>query len=663
MNDKRRLILRTGFFLLLMAAAIPMVRQFVRPHKPALAESAIQTEDSPGDRLACHPLAPESLAIPVDGSVIYIAERTNRQILVLDPASHRVIATCTVPGDPTGLALSPDNRWLYGTCSGKENALLVIDCQNMQIVKKIKTAAGICSPVIGSDTASVYVLNRFANQLSVIDPVAGRVIHRIPAGREPIAAALTLDGSRLVVVNHLPEGSSDYHMTEVGTRQFHSQGTTVRLIDTASMEIADTIHLPAGSTNVRDVCISPDGRYAFVTHIFAHFQRPTDRLELGWINKNAFSVIDLHKQQATATVLLDSIKKGAANPWGIACSADGRFLLVAHSGTRELSVIDLPGLLARLEWLPEVERPRMVEYQSPYRGYGLFATTKSSVSRDLTFLTKFQRRIPLKGLGPRKIALWKNRAAISGYFSGSIEFVDLSEKEAGKTNPVLLGAADRPTEARRGEFLFHDASICYQNWQSCASCHPDGRSDALNWDLLNDGKGNPKNTKSLLLSHQTPPVMSLGIRADAETAVRSGLRYILFADRPEDEACAIDAYVKSLQAESVQSQENEALNPAVERGRTLFFSPETKCALCHKGPYYTDLRSYNVGTQDATAELAAFDTPSLIELWRTAPYFHDGRASTLEEMLTRFNPNDRHGKTSHLSQDQINDLVEFLNSL
>ena len=43
----------------------------------------------------------------------------------------------------------------------------------------------------------------------------------------------------------------------------------------------------------------------------------------------------------------------------------------------------------------------------------------------------------------------------------------------------------------------------------------------LNWDLLNDGVGNPKNTRSLLLAHKTPPAMFLGVRANAEAAVRA----------------------------------------------------------------------------------------------------------------------------------------------
>lgn len=58
-----------------------------------------------------------------------------------------------------------------------------------------------------------------------------------------------------------------------------------------------------------------------------------------------------------------------------------------------------------------------------------------------------------------------------------------------------------------------------------------------------------------------------------------------------------------------------------------------------------------------------FDTPTLIELWRTAPYLHDGSAATLRDVLTTANPDDKHGKTSHLTADQLNDLIAYLLSL
>src|SRR4029077_21110157 len=84
---------------------------------------------------------------------------------------------------------------------------------------------------------------------------------------------------------------------------------------------------------------------------------------------------------------------------------------------------------------------------------------------------------------------------------------------------------------RKGEMYFNDATLCYQGWQSCASCHSaDARVDGMNWDLLNDGMGNPKNVKSLLFCFQTPPVMSMGVRSDAAAAIRAGIRHILFTE-------------------------------------------------------------------------------------------------------------------------------------
>ena len=58
-----------------------------------------------------------------------------------------------------------------------------------------------------------------------------------------------------------------------------------------------------------------------------------------------------------------------------------------------------------------------------------------------------------------------------------------------------------------------------------------------------------------------------------------------------------------------------------------------------------------------------FDTPTLVECWRTAPYLHDGSAVTLEEMLTTKNPKDEHGHTLHLTPAEIQDLKAYVLSL
>jgi mono/diheme cytochrome c family protein len=186
----------------------------------------------------------------------------------------------------------------------------------------------------------------------------------------------------------------------------------------------------------------------------------------------------------------------------------------------------------------------------------------------------------------------------------------------------------------------------------------------LNWDLLNDGAGNPKNTKSLVLCCQTPPAMSLGVRETAEEAVRSGLRHILFAKRPESEAAAIVDYLRSLEPMPSPRLEKGSLTRSAHRGKALFESARTGCSTCHPPGLFTDLQSYDVGTR-APGDNAGdkFDTPTLVELWRTAPYLHDGSAATVRDVLTNRNPHDRHGKTSKLSRRQIEDLCAYLLSL
>ncbi|MCH2571579.1 MAG: cell surface protein, partial [Planctomycetes bacterium] len=54
------------------------------------------------------------------------------------------------------------------------------------------------------------------------------------------------------------------------------------------------------------------------------------------------------------------------------------------------------------------------------------------------------------------------------------------------------------------------------------------------------------------------------------------------------------------------------------------------------------------------------DIPSLLNLWETAPYLHDGRAKNLLEVITQYNAEDRHGRTGHLSDKDRTDLIHFL---
>jgi cytochrome c peroxidase len=217
--------------------------------------------------------------------------------------------------------------------------------------------------------------------------------------------------------------------------------------------------------------------------------------------------------------------------------------------------------------------------------------------------------------------------------------------------------------------LYNDASLCFQQWQSCASCHPDGRTDGLNWDLLNDGVGNPKQSKSELYSYWTPPTMATGIRKDLHTCNRAGLVHIQFVQRPEEDVDCLDAYCQSLRPVPSPYRVCGRFSPRAERGRKVF--AKARCDACHspdvKGPdsepLWTDLKKYDVGLGVGTEKGRSFDTPSLSECWRTAPYLYDGRALTMRDVLTTCNPDDRHGETQDLTAAEIDDLAEYVLSL
>jgi len=131
--------------------------------------------------------------------------------------------------------------------------------------------------------------------------------------------------------------------------------------------------------------------------------------------------------------------------------------------------------------------------------------------------------------------------------------------------------------------------------------------------------------------------------------------------RPEEDAVAIDEYLKSLEPVPSPRLAKGKLSKRAKRGQKLFES--AGCSSCHTGKLYTDGKRHNLGIGKWLDEGQSFDTPTLIEAWRTAPYLYDGRAATIEDMLSKHNVDDKHGQTSNLTDRQVRDLAEFVMSL
>ena len=568
-------------------------------------------------------LSPCALAADAARGRLYVARHTDASVGVIDTAQSRMTQAFAVPSAPSGLALSPDGTRLYVAAGGAGGHVYVLDAAEGGVLQAHSAGHTPLSPVVSPDGQTLYVCSRFDDAVLALRTADGELLARIPVGRQPHAAALTPDGRRLFVAELLPVGPSTNSAI----------AGAVSAIDTAGRALSKRIALPPGAQSLRGICVSADGAKVYVTHVLSRFYAPTTQILRGWINTAALSVIDVASESLVNTVLLDDLDLGAANPWGVVCSEDNRALCVAHAGTHEVSVIDQAALLAKVQ------------------------AGDSDTPQDLTFLVGIRRRLPLKGNGPRGLALVGERLYAAEYFSDSVGAVDLVPGREYGALSLAAGGPRAPGLARQGERNYNDAKLCLQGWQSCASCHPDARADALNWDQMNDGFGSPKNTKSHLFSIQTPPSMSTGIRANAQLAVRAGLKYIQYFILPEPYAAAIDAYLTALPPEPSPRLVNGALGEAAARGAVLFQSQG--CAGCHSGTYLTDRKLHDIGTATELEAGALFDTPTLRELWRTAPYLHDGRAATVRDVVDTVHA----GRVSGLAPAQIDDLVEYLLSL
>lgn len=573
-----------------------------------------------------NPLFTTDIAVLSDGKVV-TTNKGDKSVRIYAPNDWtKPLKTWTMEQIPTGVAVGTvdGKEKIFVTTFEKRGTLEVIDRAAGRIEKSIPVGSGATSPLVAPDGKHVFVLNQFSTTVAEVDPVGGVVRRTVQVLREPKGAVVSKDGKYLFVTNFLPAQRADVDYV----------AADVSVIDLASFEKIKDIKLANGSNALRGIALSPDGKYVLISHNMGRFTVPTSQLQQGWMNTSALSVVDAEKLTFEGGIVLDEPERGAAGIWDIKSVGDKIF--VTHSGTHDLSVIDYPAMAAKLQSYPG---------------------TKEQLSYDLRFLYGIRHRIPLVGNGPRKMAVSEDgkQLYIPTYFSDTMNLFRVADNTVAQAVALVKGRTE--TDVQAGERIFNDASFCFQNWQSCNGCHPgDARTDGMNWDLMNDGIGNSKNCKSLLYSFFTPPCMISGIRANAAIADRKGFTHIQFYDIPEDMALKVDAYVKSLRAVPSPYLVNGQLSEKAKRGKLVF--EKLKCDECHNGDFYTDMQMHRIG-QDIEFE-NGWDTPTLREVWRTAPYLFDGRAATMKEVFEVH----RHGiEDKKVSAKDIDALVEYVNSL
>ena len=564
--------------------------------------------------------SPVFVCLSPDESRAYVVNYTANLVSVIDVKSRAVVREIPTGSRPAQAKVSPDGKLLYVSCTWGEE-IEVIDLAEGKIVRSLKAGYEPWGLALTADGTRLFVTNVVSSTVSLLDLASGRTMVETPIGSQPRFAAITPDGARLVVSNGL--------------------SPSVSLLDAASAREIARYDLGRASI-LREIAVSRDGHWAFLTNLVSHNEVPTVQMERGWINSNGFTILDLTEPNRRVTLLLDQLLSGATNPCGLALSSDAQRLYVSLAGIHEIAIVDVPAALAlAAKTRTPLEVQRLEE-------------DVEILQRD-----KIARRLPSGGLGPRSLALCEKTGEllVANFFSDNVTVLDAVTGELRATIP--LGPAQEMTAWRKGELMANDGRITYQNWISCTSCHQeDTSSDGLNWDLANDGLGNPKNNKSLQDVHDTPPAMWSGVRADLTDCVGAGERFQGFV--PVD-------YVKGpiveylTHPDRAPSPYHDANPEGVARGKKLFAA--AGCDVCHPAPTYSDCKFHDLGFGTANDFRNRFDTPSIRSCYRTAPYLHDGRAPTLKSIFTDHNPRNLHGRTNGFTEQELDDLIAYVRTL
>jgi len=602
--------------------------------------------------------SPVGIAVAPDNKTIFVSDHTAGSLVILDAegGNRREIV---LQGEPRGIALSNDGSRLY-VAEHRAGTVAVIDTVEGTVTSRISVGKWPTAVALAEQSNRLYVGNQDDNTVSVIDltSVPPTSIGRIAVTREPNSLAVTPDEQRIVVANMLAYG--------VGTDP--KLAAEVSIIDAASLKVVSKVKLPPGSTMVNGVCVSSDGVWAYVVHGLGRFNLPITQLERGWVNTFALSIINIVDGQRRATILLDNLSQGAADPHTVVCSADDDQLWISHAGVHEVSLIDI----GRVHQLLSGDVPEDLMALKDGSQPNVWVRIQSDPSviaeleNDLTalYIADAIRRVPSGGKGPRAMALAPDGESllVANYFSGNVAVLAASNGALQRT--IAVGEQAAPDAVRRGELIFHDATHAFQRWHSCASCHAnEGRIDGLRWDFLADGIGNAKDTMSLVNLHHTEPLNRRATVATAADCTLGGLQSTNMLVPTEEEVADLFAYLTSLKpVPSPHLAANGELTELGRQGQALF-EGKAHCSGCHPAPYFTDKKMHNVGVLSSNEPDGRYDTPSLVEAYRTAPYLHDGRALTLKEIFTTCNPKQRHGKTDALTDAEIDAIVAYLRQL
>jgi YVTN family beta-propeller protein len=629
-------------------------------------ESVLGAQDSaPGEP---NYLTPVEIKLSADGNKLYLVCEDADALLAVDTESRKVVARVAVGHKPKGLAISPDGKTLY-VSNEWSDTVSEIDAATFTVKRTLKTGWGPVGLVTDRPGKTLYVANSIADSVSLIDLASGTEIKRFVTHRYPEQVLLSRDGKRVYVANILPHlGAYDQApVSELLSLDTLKQVVAERILIPSTIEMRHIAEAPATVASIPNGHSSGQrpplqGGDLIIPLMQPKNLGPLIQVSQGWMMTHGMAIVrpDLHSplgeaQSKVTQVVLDDIDYYFATNAGAAFSPDGRRALVTSSDADIVSILDTARLAQRLHQVPAAE----------------LATRLDSAA---TFIVK---RLPT-GHNPTSVAVSPDShwAYVTNRLDDSVTVVNLAQAKVDTT--IDLGGAKEITLMRRGEQMFHDAKVCYQGQFACGTCHPNSHLDGLAWNIETPQLGRDRVANRTLRGiRETAPYKWNGHNADLATQCGPRIAKYFFRSEGFDkqELAALLTYLNNIPlAPNRHLAADGQLTDAQERGKAIYFRKATnggktiplqnRCDTCHPAEtHYTARYSTEVGSATKYDTSGLFDIPQLDRVYEDAPYLHNGEAQTLEEIWTVFNDSDKHGVTSDMTKEQLNDLIEYLKTL
>jgi YVTN family beta-propeller protein len=577
-----------------------------------------------------------------DGTRLLVANTDSGTVTVVDLEKRAKLHEIPVGDHPEGVTWIGSGP-LAAVTIYREDQVLFLDASEGKVLHRLDVDDEPYGIVANRAGKRAWITNDYPGSIAEIDLAARKVVRKLLVGPFLRGIALSPDESRLYVT------------------EFHSG--KLHAIDIAKWAVVDSWPGQRTDNLSRNVVLHPSQPKAYLSHL----RSITDVINARGSIFPQLSVCDLapaapdkdgKMPKRRTSIPLDTFNEVyiVTNPYEAAISPDGKRIYTIYAGTDDMNTSAILD-----DGYKEIQRI----------GYAVTV-----------------------GKNPRAVRVSPDGKQL--YIYNALDFnVGIYQADSMKLVANVSTTSPPKTEAWvRGKVLFNSGKqpMTSARWIACSSCHPDGGNDGRVWQ---NPEGLRRTTSFFGLAH-THPIHWSADRdevQDFEYTIRSklmqgqGLFSGPIKPRTGFQPVELDEHLagksKDLDALAVYCNSFSftlspnipapgKLSPQSERGKTIFFSAEAKCATCHSGPYYTDsslkkpFNLHDVGTgQDDQSEKMGpkYDTPTLLGVYRLASFLHHGKAKSLQEVLTTFNRKNEHGKTSELKKEQIDDLVAFLKSL